>query len=301
MQEISQTTYPSMSSVELGTGDEAPEQEPLAPAPAPPRVTVFILDDHELVRRGMRDLLTETGGFHVVGESGSAQEAIRRIPALRPDVALLDVRLPDGSGLDVCREVRALDPSITVLMITSFDDEDAMLGAAAAGAAGFVLKQVRGTDLAQALRRVAAGEVLLDRAQAEAAARRLHGPRRTDPRLAVLTGQEQRILDLIVEGLTNRQIGERLHIAEKTVKNHVTNVLVKLGFERRTQAAVFGARLRDHEAEVEAHGHDHGHDHGFSHGHSHDARPYDSRPYDSRPYDSRAHEHRDRGQDYRGR
>lgn len=262
MQEISQTTYPSMS-MEVATTDHdadpqpqaGPDAVPRAAAPDPPRVTVFILDDHELVRRGMRDLLTETGGFEVVGESASAQEAIRRIPALRPDVALLDVRLPDGSGLDVCREVRSLDPSIKVLMITSFEDEEAMLGAAAAGAAGFVLKQVRGTDLARALSRVAAGEVLLDRAQAEATARRLHGTRWTDPRLAVLTGQEQRILDLIVEGLTNRQIGERLHIAEKTVKNHVTNVLVKLGFERRTQAAVFGARLRDHEADVEAHDH----------------------------------------------
>lgn len=219
----------------------------------PVQVTVFILDDHELVRRGMRDLLTETGGFQVVGESGSAPEAIRRIPALRPDVALLDVRLPDGSGVDVCREVRALDPTIRVLMITSFDDEDAMLGAVEAGASGFVLKQVRGADLARAVRRVAGGEVLLDRAGTEAAARRLHGPRRVDPRLAVLTGQEQRILDLIVEGLTNRQIGDRLHIAEKTVKNHVTNVLVKLGFERRTQAAVFGARLREHEHDHDAH------------------------------------------------
>jgi two-component system, NarL family, response regulator DevR len=207
-------------------------------------IRVFILDDHELVRRGMRDLLVESGGFEIVGESGSAREAIRRIPALRPRVALLDVRLPDGSGLDVCRAVRALDPSIAVLMITSFDDEQAMVSATLAGAAGFVLKQVRGTDLASAVRQVAAGDSLLDPAEVEATARRLRGCS-GDPRMARLTGQEQRILDLIVEGLTNRQIGDRLHIAEKTVKNHVTNVLVKLGFERRTQAAVFGARFHD--------------------------------------------------------
>lgn len=253
MEEISFTTYPAGSldddarQTMDGTGPDAVE-------PAPRPIRVFILDDHELVRRGMRDLLTETGGFQVVGESGSAQEAIRRIPALRPDVALLDVRLPDGSGLDVCREVRSRDHGIKVLMITSFDDEEALVEATTAGAAGFVLKQVRGTDLAQAVRRVASGDVLLDRAQIEATARRLHAPRPIDPRLAVLTGQEQRILDLIVEGMTNRQIGERLHIAEKTVKNHVTNVLVKLGFERRTQAAVFGARLREHEHDHENHG-----------------------------------------------
>jgi len=179
-----------------------------------------------------------------VGESASAREAIRRIPALRPHVALLDVRLPDGSGLDVCREVRARDRSIRVLMITSFDDEQALLGATLAGASGFVLKQVRGTDLARSVRRIAAGESLLDTARTDELARRLRTPQPRDPRLATLTGQEQRILDLIVDGMTNRQIGDRLHIAEKTVKNHVTNVLVKLGFERRTQAAVFGARLR---------------------------------------------------------
>lgn len=206
---------------------------------------MFILDDHELVRRGMRDLLTEAGGFEVVGESGSAQEGIRRIPALRPNVALLDVRLPDGSGLDVCRAVRTQDDSIKVLIITSFDDEEAMVAAMMAGASGFVLKQVRGTDLAGAVRRVAAGESLLDSDQVEATARRLRAPRPTDSRIAALTGQERRILNLIVEGMTNRQIGESLCIAEKTVKNHVTNVLIKLGFERRTQAAVFGARLPD--------------------------------------------------------
>jgi two-component system, NarL family, response regulator DevR len=256
MQEMVQSAFATMEA----DPEQERESELQVLAPEPARVRVFILDDHELVRRGMRDLLTETGGFELVGESGSAQEAIRRIPALRPDVALLDVRLPDGSGLDVCREVRALDPTIKVLMITSFDDEDAMVAAGLAGAAGFVLKQVRGTDLARAVRRVAAGEMLLDRRQAEAIARRLHGSRYVDPRLAVLTGQEQRILDLIVEGLTNRQIGERLHIAEKTVKNHVTNVLVKLGFERRTQAAVFGARLRDHE-----HDHEHRHEHDHEH------------------------------------
>ena len=219
---------------------------PPSPAPEMPHdrvIRVFLLDDHELVRRGMRDLLMSAGGFEVVGESASAREAARRIPALRPDVALLDVRLPDGSGVEVCRQVRARDPSIRAIMVTTYDDEEARLSAVLAGASGFVLKQVRGGDMAESVRRVAAGETLID---VESATRIVARAReaREDPRLAALTSQERRILELIVEGLTNRQIGVRLGISEKTVKNHVTQVLGKLGFTRRTQAAVFAVKGR---------------------------------------------------------
>jgi DNA-binding NarL/FixJ family response regulator len=208
-------------------------------------IRVFILDDHELVRRGLGDLLRDAGGFDVVGESASAQEAIRRAPALRPDVALLDVQLPDGSGIEVCRRLRAHDPRIRTLMVTSFDDAESQLAAVIAGASGVVLKQLRGNQLTDAIRRVAAGESLLDRATAEDVVRRARTQDSDELRWAHLTGQQQRILDLIVEGLSNREIGHRLNISEKTVKNHVTTVLGKLGFVRRTQAAVFAARLHD--------------------------------------------------------
>ncbi len=203
-------------------------------------IRVFLLDDHELVRRGLRDILASTGDFDVVGESGSAQEAGRRIPALRPDIALLDVRLPDGSGIEVCRQVRARDPRIRAVMVTTYDNEEARLSATLAGASGFVLKQIRGGDLVGSLRRVAAGENLVD--PADLARRARSGS--ADPRLSALTPQERRILTLIAEGLTNRQIGERLRISEKTVKNHVTQILGKLGFSRRTQAAVFAVEKR---------------------------------------------------------
>lgn len=209
-------------------------------------VRVFILDDHELVRRGLREILTEAGEIEIVGESGLAREAARRLPALRPDVALLDARLPDGSGVEVCREVRARDPSIRAIILTSYDDPEALAAAAQAGASGFILKQIHGPDLAEAVRRVAAGDNLLNRAEVSAlplqsAARRGQRP---PERIADLTPQEERVLDLIVEGLTNRQIGQRLNIAEKTVKNHVTSLMAKLHVERRTQAAVYGARVR---------------------------------------------------------
>ncbi len=202
-------------------------------------IRVYLLDDHEIVRRGLRELLEREDDIEVIGESGSAQEAQRRIPALRPDVAVLDGRLPDGSGVDVCREIRARDESIKALILTSYDDDEALFAAITAGAAGYVLKEVRGTDLVDAIRRVAAGQSLLDPAvTAQVLDRLRHGPQQ-DPRLSALTAQERRILELIADGLSNRQIAETMFLAEKTVKNYVSSLLYKLGMERRTQAAVF--------------------------------------------------------------
>jgi len=205
-------------------------------------IRVFLLDDHEVVRRGLKDLLEADGDIVVVGESGLAQEAIRRIPAVRPHVAVLDGRLPDGSGIDVCREIRSGHPEIAALILTSYDDDEALFSAIMAGAAGYVLKQIRGTDLVDAVRRVAAGQSLLDPAiTAQVLERLREGPPR-DSALEQLTDQERRVLDLIGEGLTNRQIGERMFLAEKTVKNYVSSVLSKLGLQRRTQAAVFASK-----------------------------------------------------------
>lgn len=204
-------------------------------------IRVFVLDDHELVRRGLQDLL-ESEGFVVVGMSGSAAEAARRIPALRPDVAILDARLPDGTGIEVCRDVHSVDETINCLILTSYDDEQALRGAVLAGASGYVLKEIGGSDLIGALRRAARGESLFD---ADLKARIVQGlaePERVDPRVASLTPQERRVLELVGEGLTNRQIGERMLLAEKTVKNYVSSLLAKLGFERRTQAAVHVAQ-----------------------------------------------------------
>jgi DNA-binding NarL/FixJ family response regulator len=203
-------------------------------------IRIFILDDHEVVRRGLRDLLESEPGFEVVGESGSALEAARRIPALRPDVAVYDARLPDGSGIEACRAVRTVDPSIAGLVLTSYDDEEALAAAILAGASGYLLKDIRGNGLVEAIRRVAAGEQLLDAERVSQVRRRWAGSV-DDPRLRTLTAQERRVLDRVAEGKTNRQIGEELSIAEKTVKNYVTSVLAKLGMERRTQAAVFAA------------------------------------------------------------
>ncbi len=205
-------------------------------------IRVFLLDDHELVRRGIRELLESEGDIVVVGESGSAQEAIRRIPALRPDVAILDGRLPDGSGIDVCRDVRSVDPSIKALILTSYDDDDALFAAIMAGAAGYILKQVRGNDFVDTVRRVAAGQSTLDPAMtAQVLERVRNGPPR-NKELEGLTAQEQRILELIGEGLTNRQVAERMHLAEKTVKNYVSSLLAKLGLTSRTQAAIFATK-----------------------------------------------------------
>jgi two-component system, NarL family, response regulator DevR len=208
----------------------------------PAKIRVYLLDDHEIVRRGLRELLESEGDIEVVGESGLAQEATARIPALRPDVAVLDGRLPDGSGVDVCRDVRAVDPTIAVLILTSYDDDEALFSAIMAGAAGYVLKQVRGNELIETVRRVAAGQSMLDPAVTARVLDRLRRGPEEDPALAPLTTQERRILELIGDGLTNRQIADAMFLAEKTVKNYVSALFVKLGVERRTQAAVFASK-----------------------------------------------------------
>lgn len=206
-------------------------------------IRVFLLDDHEVVRRGLADLLTSSGDIEVVGESGLAQEATRRIPALRPDVAILDARLPDGNGIDVCRDVRAVDSSIKGLILTSYEDDEALFAAIMAGAAGYVLKQIRGTDLVDAVRRVAAGQSLLDPAITTRVLERIRSGVEQPRELKSLTEQERRILEYVAEGLTNREIAGKMFLAEKTVKNYVSSVLAKLGLERRTQAAVLATRL----------------------------------------------------------
>jgi two-component system response regulator DevR len=208
-------------------------------------IRVFLLDDHEVVRRGLATLLEAQGDIEVVGEASGADEALRRIPPTRPDVAVLDVRLPDGDGVEVCREVRARHPEIRCLILTSFDDDEALFQAIMAGASGYVLKEVKGTGLVDAIRQVAAGRSLLDPAVTARVLERVRSGEPEDERLAQLTEQERRILELIAEGLTNRQIAERVHLAEKTVKNYVSNLLAKLGMERRTQAAVFAAKLAE--------------------------------------------------------
>jgi DNA-binding NarL/FixJ family response regulator len=206
-------------------------------------IRVYLLDDHEVVRRGLRDLLEQEDDIEVVGESGSAVDATHRIPALKPDVAVLDGRLPDGSGIDVCREVRSVDPSIKALILTSYEDDEALFAAIMAGASGYILKQVRGNDLVDGIRRVAAGQSLLDPAVTARVLERIRkGPDQPDE-LRDLTDQERRILLLIAEGLTNREIANRMFLAEKTVKNYVSSLLAKLGLERRTQAAVLAAKL----------------------------------------------------------
>lgn len=205
-------------------------------------IRIYLLDDHEVVRRGMRELLEAEPDFEVVGESGSAAEATRRIPALRPDVAILDGRLPDGSGIDVCRDVRSQDPSIAALILTSYDDDDALFAAIMAGAAGYVLKQVRGADLVDMIRRVAAGQSTLDPSVTAQVLERIRRGPEVDKELEGLTEQEQRILELIGEGMTNRQIAQEMYLAEKTVKNYVSSLLAKLGLSSRTQAAIFAVK-----------------------------------------------------------
>ena len=206
-------------------------------------VRVFLLDDHEIVRRGLRELLELSDDIDVVGESGSALEAERRIPALRPDVAVLDARLADGSGIDVCRAIRAVDPTLRALILTSYDDEQALRAAVLAGASGYVLKDIKGTDLVTAIRRVAAGEQLIAPNVLARVRSSLTGPS-VDPRLRSLTPQERRILEHIAKGMTNRQIADEMFLAEKTVKNYVTSILDKLGMDSRTQAAVYAATHR---------------------------------------------------------
>ena len=206
-------------------------------------IRVFLLDDHEIVRRGVRELLEAEPDIEVVGEASTAAEALARVPATKPDVAVLDVRLPDGNGVAVCRDLRSGMPELACLMLTSFADDEALFDAIMAGAAGYVLKQIRGNDLVGAVRTVAGGGSLLDPRAAAAVMERMRAPKAADP-LAGLTEQERRILELIGEGLTNRQIGERMFLAEKTVKNYVSNLLSKLGLQRRTQAAVLATEVR---------------------------------------------------------
>ena len=207
-------------------------------------IRVFLLDDHEVVRRGLADLLSMESDLDIVGECGTATDAVARIRACRPDVAVLDVRLPDGSGVEVCRDVRSAMPEVKALMLTSYADDEALFDAIMAGASGYCLKDIRGQDLVTAIRRVAAGQSLLDPAATASVLSHLRGAHEDDQRLQSLSSQERRILDLMAEGLTNRQIGEQLHLAEKTVKNYVSSLLAKLGLERRTQAAPFLARTR---------------------------------------------------------
>jgi len=206
-------------------------------------IRVYLLDDHEVVREGLRAMLEASGDIEVVGESGSADEATSRIPALRPHVAVLDGRLPDGSGIEVCRAVRAVDPEIRALILTSYDDDEALFAAIMAGAAGYVLKDIKGTDLVDAIHRVAAGQSLIDPALTARVLERVRNGPATAPELAGLTEQELKLLGFIAQGLTNRQIGEQMFLAEKTVKNYVSSILAKLGVERRTQAAVLAAKL----------------------------------------------------------
>jgi DNA-binding NarL/FixJ family response regulator len=205
-------------------------------------IRVFFLDDHEVVRRGLMDLVAMEPDMEVVGEASTATQALERLASTLPDVAVLDVRLPDGSGVEVCREIRAAHPSVHCLMLTSYADDEALFAAIMAGASGYVLKDIKGNDLVEAIRTIASGKSLLDPAATQRVMERLRGPRESDDRLASLTEQERRILDLIGEGLTNRQIGEHMFLAEKTVKNYVSSLLAKLGMERRTQAAAFVAR-----------------------------------------------------------
>lgn len=210
----------------------------------PTKIRVFLLDDHEVVRRGVADLLESEGDIEVIGEASTAAQAMARVPALNPQVAVLDVQLPDGNGVTVCRDLRSQFPDLKCLMLTSFEDDEALLDAIVAGASGYVLKQIRGTDLIGAVRTVASGGSLLDPSATARVMQRIRNEaNKTDP-LSELTDQERKILDLIGEGMTNRQIGEQLFLAEKTVKNYVSSILSKLGLQRRTQAAVFVAKVK---------------------------------------------------------
>ena len=213
--------------------------------PAGPPIRVFLLDDHEIVRRGVAELLGGEPDLEVVGDASTAAEAISRVPAVRPDVAVLDVRLPDGDGVTVCRELRSRVPELRCLMLTSFADDDALFDAIMAGAAGYVLKQIRGSDLVGAIRTVAGGQSLLDRRTTVLVLQRVRSAVAHNDPLAALSEQEHTVLDLIGEGLTNREIGERMFLAEKTVKNYVSSLLNKLGLERRTQAAILAVKLHE--------------------------------------------------------
>jgi two-component system, NarL family, response regulator DevR len=209
-----------------------------------PAITVFLLDDHEVVRRGVADILEADPAIRVIGEGKNAAEALARVPALRPDVAVLDVRLPDGDGVTVCRELRSRMPELKVIMLTSYSDDEALFEAIMAGASGYLLKQILGQDLVAAVRTVAGGGSLLDPTATTAVLERMRRAAEPAGPLAKLSEQERTVLELIGEGLTNRQIGERMFLAEKTVKNYVSHLLAKLGLERRTQTAVLATELR---------------------------------------------------------
>jgi DNA-binding NarL/FixJ family response regulator len=208
-------------------------------------VRVFLLDDHEIVRRGIREMLADAGDLEVVGEASTVAEALRRIPASVPDVAVLDARLADGSGVEVCRQVRSAHPEIGCLILTSYDDDDALFSAIMAGAAGYLLKQIKGTDLVGAIRAIAAGRSLLDPAVTQRVLARLRDGPAQDPKITTLGTREREILGLVAEGLTNRQIAGRVHLSEKTVKNYVSSILLKLGLTSRTQAAVYATRVTE--------------------------------------------------------
>ncbi|MES4908785.1 MULTISPECIES: response regulator transcription factor [unclassified Streptomyces] len=250
---------------------DSPHHPPPTPgtpiSPSSP-IRVFLLDDHEVVRRGLHDLLDAEPDIEVVGDAGTVAQALARGPALRPDVAILDVRLPDGNGVTVCRELRSGMPRLACLMLTSFDDDDALLDAIMAGAAGYVLKQIKGSDLVSAVRTVASGQSMLDPATTTRLMSTLRGegaePRPRDGSLAGLSTREREILALIGEGMTNRQIGKRLYLSEKTVKNHISRLLSKLGVERRVQAAVIATHAEP------------------GHPGSHSARPHSARPDSAR-------------------
>jgi two-component system response regulator DevR len=209
-------------------------------------IRVFLVDDHEVVRRGIRDLLSTDGDIEVIGEAASSDAAISGVDADPPDVAVLDVRLGDGEsdGVEVCREIRSRHPEVACVMLTSYADDEALFASIMAGAAGYVLKQIRGSDLTDAIRRVASGGTLLDPVVTAQVLSRLREPAEQDP-LSVLTDRERKVLDLVAEGRTNRQIGEELYLAEKTVKNYVSSLLAKLGMERRSEAAAYAARLSE--------------------------------------------------------
>jgi DNA-binding NarL/FixJ family response regulator len=204
---------------------------------------VFLVDDHEVVRAGVKEMLESTGEFVVVGEAGGVDQALNRLQGLEVDIAVLDVRLPDGNGIELCREIRSTWPDLPCLMLTSFSHDEAIVDAAMAGAQGYALKQIRGTDIVDAVRAVAAGRSILDAATTRRALERLHHGTEEQQQLAQLSHQERRIFDLIGEGMSNRQIAETMFLAEKTVKNYVSNLLAKLGMSRRTEAAAMAARL----------------------------------------------------------
>jgi len=213
-------------------------------------IKVFLLDDHELVREGIRSLLEGDEDIEVVGEASSAAEALSRIPLAKPDVAILDVRLEDGDGIAVCREVRSALPDLVCLMLTSFADDEALYASVMAGAAGYVLKQIRARDLIEDVKKVASGASLMDPRAIARVIERISNPPQTDQKLAGLSRQEKRILDLIAQGRTNRQIGEEMFLAEKTVKNYVSNLLAKLKMKSRTEAAIYATRLQVKSAET---------------------------------------------------